>query len=171
MVLVSLVPVGRIVHEENQQLVTLAAPRRPLTSALIRIRQILNAAAVVPAKELSLAPPPARLGGKTHVPQSVSQFPQSRVRPAYMESPSQGILPITPEDLAKIGADAQLIPFIVSMILRAEQSPSGSPPLSTAEAEKLIDILDKVWSTTCTPPHVLNSTMIRSCHPPRRIQT
>ena len=94
--------------------------------------------------------PPVGLGGKTQAPQSVSRSPQPQVRP--VESPSQDIPPINPEDLTKLGVDAQLIPFIVSTILRAEQSPSVSPPLSTAEAEKLVEILDKVWSTTCTLP-------------------
>ena len=52
--------------------------------------------------------------------------------------------PIAAEDLVKLGVESQLIPFIVSTTLRAEQSPSGSPPLSPAEAENLVEILDKV---------------------------
>ena len=55
--------------------------------------------------------------------------------------------PISPEDLVKLGVEAQLIPFIVSATLRAEQSPNGSPPLTPAEAENLVEILDKVRPT------------------------
>lgn len=62
--------------------------------------------------------------------------------------------------------DAQLIPFIVSTTLRAEQSPGGPPPLSPADAVNLVEILDKV----CTfPARSLISAkiigVIRSCHP------
>jgi hypothetical protein len=56
--------------------------------------------------------------------------------------------PIAPEDLEKLGIDPQLIPFAVDTTLRAEQSPNGSPPLTPAEAESLVEILDKVR----TPP-------------------
>ena len=50
-------------------------------------------------------------------------------------------LPIASEDLAKLGIDAQHIPFIVSMTLQVEQSPDG---ISLTEAENLVEILDKV---------------------------
>jgi len=52
--------------------------------------------------------------------------------------------PITPEDLTKLGVALQLIPFIVSTTLRAEESPNGSPALSPGDAGTLVEILDKV---------------------------
>jgi hypothetical protein len=51
---------------------------------------------------------------------------------------------IASEDLKKLGVDPQLIPFIVSTMLRAEQSPNGPPLLSPAEVESLVEALDKV---------------------------
>ena len=46
----------------------------------------------------------------------------------------------------KLGVESRLIPFIVSTTLWAEQSqsPNGSPPLSPAEAENIVETLDKV---------------------------
>ena len=46
----------------------------------------------------------------------------------------------------KLGVESRLIPFIVSTTLWAEQSqsPKGSPPLSPAEAENIVETLDKV---------------------------
>ena len=52
--------------------------------------------------------------------------------------------PIAAEDLVKLGVESRLIPFIVSSTVWAEQSPNGSPPLSPAEAENLVETLDKV---------------------------
>jgi len=52
--------------------------------------------------------------------------------------------PIIPEDLSKFGVESQLIPFVISVTLQVEQSPSGSPPLDTADPEGLVESLDKV---------------------------
>ena len=73
----------------------------------------------------------------------------SRSKPLRASPTDEGIHlpdnpPITAEDLLKLGVESQLIPFIVSTTLQAEQSPSGSPRLSPAEAENLVEILDKV---------------------------
>ena len=59
-------------------------------------------------------------------------------------NPSPDLHSIDPEDLARLGVDPQLIPFIISTILRAEQLPSGSRQLSPVEAENLVEIFDKV---------------------------
>jgi len=61
-----------------------------------------------------------------------------------MENLSPDFPPITPEDLAKLGVASQLIPLAVSTILRTEQAPNSSPPLSSVEAESLVEVLDKV---------------------------
>ena len=68
----------------------------------------------------------------------------SRRDPTHKETNSPDYPPIAAEDLAKLGIESRLIPFIVSTTLRAEQSPNGSPPLSSAEAENLVEVLDKV---------------------------
>ena len=52
--------------------------------------------------------------------------------------------PIATEDLVKLGVESRLIPFIVSTTLQVEQSLNGGPSLSPAEAENLVEILDKV---------------------------
>jgi len=52
--------------------------------------------------------------------------------------------PITREDLAKLGIESRLIPFILSTALQAERSPDDSPYLTPEEAECLIETLDKV---------------------------
>ena len=52
--------------------------------------------------------------------------------------------PIAAEDLVKLGIESRLIPFIVSTTVLAEKSPNGSPSLSPAEAENLVEVLDKV---------------------------
>ena len=78
--------------------------------------------------------------------QSEPQPPSSRAWPTDEESYSPA-LPITPEDLAKLGVDAQLIPFIVSTTSQIERSPNGPPPLGPVEAENLVEILDKVHHT------------------------
>jgi len=86
------------------------------------------------------------MSAETQVPQSkptrhrLGRHPLTRAFPPDFP-------PITPEDLAKLGVESQLIPFVVSTTLRAEQSPNGSPPLSPADAENLIEILDKVRLT------------------------
>ena len=69
--------------------------------------------------------------------------------PTDEERPSLDLPPIASEDLAKFGVDPQLIPFIISTTLQIEQSHNGSPspPLSPAEAEDLIEILDRVRLT------------------------
>ena len=75
--------------------------------------------------------------------QSESQFAGSWV--GYIdESLSPGSPPIASEDLAKLGVEAQFIPFILSTILQTEQSPIDLPPLSPEGAENLVEILDKV---------------------------
>ena len=67
---------------------------------------------------------------------------------ADKESLSPGLPPIVSEDLAGLGVD-HLIPFFISTTLQIERSRDGSPPppLSPAEAEDLIEILDKVRLT------------------------
>jgi len=77
-------------------------------------------------------------------PPRVSKSPNFRRHPAYKETNSPDYPPIAAEDLAKLGIESRLIPFIVSTTLRAEQSPNGSPPLIPAEAENLVEVLDKV---------------------------
>ena len=64
------------------------------------------------------------------------------------ESLSPDLPPIASEDLAGFGVD-HLIPFFISTTLQIERSRDGSPPppLSPAEAEDLIEILDKVRLT------------------------
>ena len=63
-------------------------------------------------------------------------------------SPDLPPSPIASEDLAGFGVD-HLIPFFISTTLQIERSRDGSPPppLSPAEAEDLIEILDKVRLT------------------------
>ena len=64
--------------------------------------------------------------------------------------------PIAHEDFMEIGVESQLIPFVVSAILRVEQSPNDSPRLTLAEVECLIEILDKVRSPMETYPSELD---------------
>ena len=79
-------------------------------------------------------------------PESELLFPLSHVYPhlTRFEISFPDFPPIAAEDLVRLGVESQLIPFIVSTTLRAEQSPNGSPPLSPKEAENLVEILDKV---------------------------
>jgi hypothetical protein len=56
---------------------------------------------------------------------------------------------MTDEDFARLEVDPQLIPFAVSTAQRAERSSSGEPQLTPAEAENLVEILDRV-----SPPSV-----------------
>jgi len=99
------------------------------------------------------------------VSQGESQPPPARPWPTDKENPSLDF-PITAEDLAKLGVEPRLIPFVVSTALRAEQSPNGPPPLSQTEAEDLVEILDKVrlHSQIFIPP--AKSPTTRFCHPP-----
>ena len=61
--------------------------------------------------------------------------------------------PIAYEDLANLGIESRLIPFIITIALQAEQSPDDSTPLTLAEAECLLEILDKVrLPVNPTPP-------------------
>ena len=75
------------------------------------------------------------------------------------------LLPVTDEELVKLGVEPHLIPFVVSSTQRAGRSSSGEPQLTPTEAEDLVENLDRV------PPHswVLvsraESLSIRSCHP------
>ena len=70
---------------------------------------------------------------------------------------NEDLPPIADEDLAKFGVESQLIPFIISITLRAEQSPNNSTRLTPAEAECLVEVLDKVHlSADPFPPHALN---------------
>jgi len=59
----------------------------------------------------------------------------------------QNFPPITNEDLLKLEVPPQLIPFVVSTAQRAEQSSTGEPQLTSAEAENLVEILDRVVSS------------------------
>ena len=52
--------------------------------------------------------------------------------------------PIASEDLVKLGVESRFIPLFVSATQWAEQSPNGSSPLNTTEAESIVEILDKV---------------------------
>jgi hypothetical protein len=52
--------------------------------------------------------------------------------------------PTTNVDLLKTGVELQLIPFIILMAKRAEQSSTGEPRFTSVEAENLVEILDKV---------------------------
>ena len=76
----------------------------------------------------------------------VSHTPNCRWHPTHKKPHSPDYPPITAEDLVKLGVESRLIPFIVSTTLWAEQSqsPNGSPPLSPAETENLVETLDKV---------------------------
>jgi len=78
------------------------------------------------------------------ISQGESQSPPARPWPTDKVNPSLDFPPIAAEDLAKLGVEPRLIPFVVSTALRAEQSPNGLPPLSPAEAENLVETLDKV---------------------------
>jgi hypothetical protein len=69
----------------------------------------------------------------------------------HSEHHSQNYPPIAEEDLVKLGVEPRLIPFIVSTSLWAEQSTNGPPPLSPAEAENLVETLDKVRPHPKTP--------------------
>jgi len=51
--------------------------------------------------------------------------------------------PITPEDLATLGVESELIPFIPT-ILQAERSPDDLPQLSPEEKKTLVGTLCKV---------------------------
>jgi hypothetical protein len=77
--------------------------------------------------------------------QSKSQSPPLRLYPTDEESPSPDFPPIAPEDLERLGVKPQLIPFIVSATLQAERLPIFEPSLSPAEAETLVEALDKVY--------------------------
>ena len=70
--------------------------------------------------------------------------PEFRVGSTDEETSLPGFHPIAPEDTAELGVESRLIPFVISTALRAGQSPNGSPPLSPAEAENVVEILDKV---------------------------
>jgi len=91
--------------------------------------------------------------------------PPARPRPTDEENPSPDFPPIAAEDLAKMGVEPRLIPFVVSATLRVEQSTDASSPLTPAEAENLVEILDNVY------PHLriftprAKSPTGRSCHP------
>lgn len=89
-------------------------------SAVVETTRAPDAVTITPPKDLSPVPSSVKLG------------------------PSPDFLPIFPEDLAKLGIEAQFIPSIVSAASWVEHSPNGSPPLSPVEAENLIEILDKV---------------------------
>jgi len=70
--------------------------------------------------------------------------PSSRQHPAYKGTNSPDYPPIAAEDLAKLGIELRLIPFIVSIIPWDEKPLSSTPPLSPGEAENLVETLDKV---------------------------
>ena len=80
---------------------------------------------------------------RMQVPQSESQPPRTSNNPTEKQIAPPHFPPIS-EDLVKLRAETQFIPFIISTTLRAEESPNGLPPLSLAEAQDLIEILDNV---------------------------
>jgi hypothetical protein len=69
---------------------------------------------------------------------------------------SQNYPPIASEDLRKLGVESRFIPFFVSATQWAEQSPNGSPPLGTTEAESIVEILDKLVSSSTVNPSLKN---------------
>jgi hypothetical protein len=73
----------------------------------------------------------------------VQEVPDVEPGSGLLSAPVQSYRPV-PEDLEKLGVEPQLIPFIISTILQVAQLPNGSPPLSSAEAEDLVEALDKV---------------------------
>lgn len=83
------------------------------------------------------------------------------------ELPSPDFPPITAEDLVRMGVEPRLIPLVVSATSRAEQSPNLSPPLTPAEAEHLVEILDQVYLHSRIFITRANSPTTRSSHPPR----
>ena len=78
----------------------------------------------------------------------MSLNPHSHGYDPLTRSPLPGFPPITPEDLAKLGVESQLISFIISTASEVEQSLDGPFPLSPVEAQKFVEILDKVHPTT-----------------------
>lgn len=69
------------------------------------------------------------------------------IHPAPIALPTtdeENLPPIAHEDLVKLGVESRSVPSLISTMLRAEHSPNGPPPLDPAEAENLVDILDKV---------------------------
>lgn len=88
------------------------------------------------------------------VSQSESQSPAHLSRPIDERSVPPDSFPIAPEDFLRVGVEAQLIPFIIFATLRAEESPNGEPLFSPAEAEILVETLDKVCLPSRIPPHV-----------------
>ena len=69
--------------------------------------------------------------------------------------------PITDEDLSNLGVESGLIPSVVSLISRVELSQGDSPQLNEAEAEALVDVLDKVCLSTNNPQSLANPMAIR----------
>ena len=104
--------------------------------------------------------------------QSASYSKLFLVRFTDNEDHSLDHLPIFAEDLVKLGVESRFIPFVVSETQWAEQSPNGSPPPSTAEAESVVEILDKVRPIRerLNPRLVLIHLATNSCHPTQRIQ-
>ena len=76
--------------------------------------------------------------------QSASYPKSSLMRPIDNGIHPPDYPPIASEDLVKLGVESRFIPFFVSATQWAEQSPNGSPPLNTTEAEGIVEILDKV---------------------------
>jgi len=70
--------------------------------------------------------------------------------------PLAGPPPTTDEDLARIGVESQLIPSIISITSRAERLSSNSTHITLAEAERLIEALDKVHFSVNSPARALN---------------
>jgi len=94
----------------------------------------------------SLRPPGGSKGdmsARTKATQSEFRSPPLWAWPTD-EGSSPGLTPKVSEELAKLRTESQLIPFILSTTLRAEQSPNGSPPLSPVGAGNIVEILDKV---------------------------
>jgi hypothetical protein len=74
---------------------------------------------------------------------SIQEVPDAEPGCGLLSAPDPSYQPVL-KDLEKLGVEPQLIPFVMSTILQVEQLPNGSPPLSSAEAENLVEALDKV---------------------------
>ena len=71
------------------------------------------------------------------------------------KNPQLNLPPIAHEDLAELGVESQLISFVISATLQTERSPNNSQ-LTPADAERLIENLDKVNPLPRTLIHALN---------------
>lgn len=95
------------------------------------------------------------MAARTQVRRRESQSPPSRARSADRERTSQDSPLIAPEDLAELGVEQQLIPFVISTASQVDQLPDGATSLSSTDAENLVEILDKVHLPPWFPPCAL----------------